>query len=208
MKLSNSKQLKNRILLLTFIYRSLPTYYLKIIAKNDKEKEQIRLIVKNLINTKYLLEKSSTPLQFTFIHLSKKGYEYVVKEIFNGTNKPFYQHKESRSILKPLHDHSFLNFAFLWHYHRRYPSHFESDIHIYELSHINNCKVLFSYRGKDVLISPDAIIYLPDSKKSDYRKAVFVENDTWRETYKSIYQKVVEYLTLAEAGLKRNKFAT
>lgn len=207
MKKTNSKQLKNRILLLTYIYRSMPTIYLKTAARDEEEKKKIHWIVNNLVKQNYLLQKKTKPIEFIFIHLSQKGYNYVVKEIFKNPDKPFYRHKESRSLLKPILNHSYLNFAYLWHFHRKNPSCFASGIRLYEDSDINNCKVLFSYKGKDVLISPDAIIYLPDTQKQDFRKAIFVENDTGRETYKTIYQKVIEYLALAEDGMDKNKLS-
>jgi len=208
MKKTNSKQLKNRILLLTYIYRSLPTIYLKTAAGDDEEKKKIHWIVNNLVKQGYVLQKKTKPVEFIFIHLSQKGYNYVVKKILKNPEKPFYRHKESRSLLKPIFNHSFLNFAFLWHFHKKTPSFLTPNIRLYEDSDINNCKVLFSYKGKDVLISPDTIIYLPDTQKQDFRKAIFVENDTGRETYKTIYQKMIEYLALAEDGMDKNKLSS
>src|SRR5664279_1004221 len=161
MKSPESKKLKERILLLTYIYRTLPVVFLKTAAKDDREKEMIRWIVNNLLKQNYIATKTSKPLPFDFIHLTLKGYKFVVTKLLNNPEKPFYQHKTSRSLLKPIFTHSFLNFAFIWNFHRKNSAKFTSHIQVYEDSDINNCKVNFSYKGKDTLISPDVIIYTP-----------------------------------------------
>lgn len=198
---STTKQLRERILLLTYIYRSLPSDFLKRVAKDVSEKKQIRWVVENLESQKLILRKKSKVMETPFISLTLKGYTYLVKQILKNPKQPFYQHKEARSLLKPAIEHSCLNFAFIWNYHKKNSSKFKNNIHVYEDSDINNCKLPFVYKGKDVLISPDVFISLPISKNSDRRNAIFVENDTGRETYKTIYQKVIEYLALAEEGM-------
>ena len=203
-----SKKVKDRILLLTYIYRTLPVVFLKTVAKDEKEKEMIRWTINNLVKQQYLLTKTSKPVKNDFIHLSLKGYKYVVFSLLNDPERPFYQHKTSRSLLKPIYNHSFLNFAFIWQYHKKHPGKFNQQIRVYEDSDINNCKVSFSYKGKDVLISPDVFIITPQKRGTTKQKAIFVENDTGRETYKTIFHKIIEYTALAEEGREKNKIAT
>jgi len=204
----NSKQLKRNLLLSTYIYRSLPYDYLTTIAKNDKEKEHIRTTIKNLVTYGYLLKKQAKPIPYKHILLTLKGHTFVTNSYFNTKKKQFYQYKEGRLLLKPPYQHSFLNFAFIWHYLKKLNRILFQDTQIFEDSDINKCKITFSYRGNSSLISPDVIIYTPDLVNKYYKRAIFVENDTGRETYKTIYQKVVEYLALAEEGMEKNKLST
>lgn len=205
--INNSHQIKNRILLLTYIYRSLPRIYIKAIAKDNSEKEHIRWTINNLERTGYLSQKTVQPIPFEFLYLTIKGYRYVVSEILKGNEKGYYRYKESRSLLKPILNHSFLNFAFLWHFHKENFELFSNEIQLYEDSDINHCKFTFSYRGHDVLVSPDVILYMADSKQNGLKKASFVENDTGRETYKILYQKLIEYIAFAEEGMEKQKLS-
>ena len=199
---TNNKLLKERILLLTYIYRTLPVKFLYVIAENDEEKKHIRWIINNSLKQGYLISEASK-LEDEFIRLTLKGYKYVVQELLNDPKKPFYQYKTSRSLLKPVYIHSFLNFAFMWNFHKKNRSKFTSQIQVYEDSDINNCKISFSYKGKTLLISPDVMILTP-MRGGKKKKAIFVENDTGRETYKMIYHKIIEYAALAEEGMEKN----
>ncbi len=198
----NTQQLKERIVLATYIYRTLPIKFLFIVAKDVEDKTHIRWIVNNLRKQGYVISEASK-LEDEFIRLSLKGYKYVVQKLLNDPKKPFYQYKTSRSLLKPVYVHSFLNFAFIWQFHKKNRSKFSSQIQVYEDSDINNCKINFSYKGKAMLISPDVMILTP-LRGADKKKAIFVENDTGRETYRMIYHKLVEYTALAEEGRQKN----
>lgn len=203
-RITNPDHLKNKILLCTYIFRSLPVQFLKQISANSVEWKSVYSTIKNLTRDG-LINKKTALHGLTFIYLSKSGYKYVSESIFESPNpKLLYSYRSDRSSKGSVGEHTFMNFVFIWNWVKNHPEMFKQGIGIYEDSNLNNCKVKFSFAGKDVVISPDILIYLRDEKNQAFRKAIFVENDTGGETYSQIYQKFVEYAALAEKGLNHN----
>ncbi len=197
--------IKNKILLATYIFRSLPMDYIQKTVANPKERQKIRNTIVFLKRDQYLLQKKTLQGQ-VFLYISKKGYQYITEKLLNNEDdKTLYKYKEDRSLRKNISEHSFMNFMYIWHYISTYPEQMTKAIKIYEDTNMNQCKVRTYFDNKTVIVSPDVIIYSPISASSIFQNALFIENDTGRETYKTIYQKLVEYAVLIEKGLASNK---
>jgi hypothetical protein len=97
-----------------------------------------------------------------------------------------------------------MNFSFIWHYISTHPDLLTQNVKIYDDSNMNHCKIPFTYKNKKVILSPDILIYIPDIDNTHLRKAVIVENDTGRETYSTIHQKISEYGALIQYGREEN----
>ncbi len=188
----------------TYIFRSLPLQYLSAIALDSKEREKIRLIIVGLIQSGLLL-KNEAIHGLSFIHLSKSGHNFVIKELLKKNNSgAFYEYKKGRHLRGSVGEHSFMNFAFIWNWIKQNPELLAKNIQIFEDSDLNNCRFKFAFGGKDLVISPDVLIYLPDEINTAFKKAIFIENDTGGETYSKVYQKLTEYSLLVSRGLKQN----
>lgn len=197
--------LKNRILLATYIFRSLPVEYLHKTAEEANERQKVRNTLVHLKRDQYILQKKALH-GAQFMYLTKRGYMYINSKILKVKDKqPLYVQKRYHTLRKSISEHSFMNFMFIWHYILTNPKQITADTKIYEDSNMNQCKIPTYYGGRDVVVAPDTVILLPDPTSSIFQKALFVENDTGRETYKQIYHKLVEYAVLAESGLAKNK---
>src|ERR1035437_9010121 len=106
MKQKEPKQLKERMLLLTYIYRSLPAKYIRSVCDTPKDKEAARWTINNLIKAKYVVKKTSLPLGDEYLVLTINGFRYVTEKLLHDPKRPFYTYKESRSLLKPVYLHS------------------------------------------------------------------------------------------------------
>lgn len=199
--------LKNRILLTMYIFRSLPTEYVQKTAMEGKERQRIRNTIVHLKRDGFLVQKKALH-GAEFLYLTKKGYAYVIQTLLKGeSEQTLYVYKPTPSLRKSISEHNFMNFMFVWHYIALHPEQITKAIKIYDDSNISACKISTFWAGKDIVVSPDLIIYTPESTSSVFQKALCVENDTGRETYRMIYQKLVEYAVLIEKGLASNKIS-
>ncbi len=198
--------LKNRVLLATYIFRSLPTEYLQKTRKEAKERQKIRNTIVYLKRDKFLAQKKALH-GADFLHLTRKGYIYVIKTLLKGQDEQtLYAYKAAPSLRKSISEHNFMNFMFVWQYIVTHPEYITKAIKIYDDSNINDCKIRTFWSGKDVVVSPDLLIYTP-AESSVFQKALCIENDTGRETYRMIYQKLIEYAVLIETGMSSNKIS-
>jgi hypothetical protein len=195
---------KNKILLVTYIFRSLPIEDIQRTTNNPKERQRIRNYLVFLKRDGFIIQKQSLRGD-RFIYLTKKGYTYVTAKILTiGEAAPLYQYKESKLLRKSVSEHSFMNFIYIWHYISEHVQDFTSKMQVYEESDMNKCKVQVNFLRTSFVVSPDVLMYTP-VKNSDFEfKALFVENDNSRETYHTIYEKIIEYLVLASNRLQKN----
>ena len=201
---NNPLILKNKILVSIYIFRSLPSLYIETINSNNKdEKEKVRLMLKNLIQIG-IIKKSSADNGTIYLRLTNKGYNLVSTQLLPQRTKPLYTFRRDRGVNHVISDHHYYNFVFVWDWISKNASLLNKNIQIYDDSNLNNCFVSFSHDNKKVVISPDILVFQPDTKNSSFRKATFVENDAGGETYKRLYEKFVEYGLLLESGLQQN----
>ncbi len=199
--------LKNKILLATYIMRSLPVEDIHKTTSEPKERQRIRNTLVFLKREGFTNQKQSLRGD-RFIHLTKKGYKYVTERVLKRIDdRTQYQHKEYRLLRKTLSEHSFMSFIYLWQYISSNADTINGATQIYEASDMNKCKISVYATGTSLVISPDIIIYTPDAKNSLFYNALCVENDNGREPYKMIYEKVVEYAVLADKGLIPNRIS-
>src|SRR5258708_8949439 len=190
---ANPEHLKNKILVAIYVFRSLPAQYIEMISSyNPKIKEKARLIILNLLQGG-VIKKSLADNGTTYFRLTSKGYQHVSTELMPQINKPLYTYRRDRGINHVISDHHYYNFVFVWDWISKNTSLLNKNIQIYDDSNLNNCFVSFSHDNKKVVISPDILVFQPDTKNSSFRKATFVENDAGGETYKRLYEKFVEY---------------
>lgn len=187
---------------MTYVFRSLPYLYLELTAVSTAERQRINEAVKNLENTNFLAKKRAKH-SLAFLHLTKKGHEFVTKNLMQrqtgmGHLEPFYAYRSLRSLRGTISEHQYMNFAFLWDWITKNPDKLQGDIEMYEDSNINQCKLTFIHGGKTIILSPDVLILHPDESGNNSlkKKAVIVENDTGGETYKMVFRKFVEYAML------------
>jgi hypothetical protein len=206
-KITDIRHLKNRILLLVYIFRCLPSSYFETFV-SQKEKQKARFCINNLIQQEYLKKKKAFLAYISFLYLTKKGYEYVVIQVLKiSSGKGFYTYRTDRISATGDSDHRFMNFLFLQEWITKNHHLINQSIQMYEDSDINKCKIAFSYGNKRILLVPDVLILLPDEKNYAERKAIFVENDTGGEAHKRIYQKLIEYGLFAMYGMKQNNIS-
>lgn len=199
--------IKNRILLAAYIFRSLPTEYVQKTVKEGKERQKIRNTIVYLKRDNFLALKKALH-GAEFLYLTKKGYVYVIQTLLKGKDEQtLYAYKAVPSLRKSISEHNFMNFMFVWYYIAAHPEHMTKTVRIYDDSNINACKITTFWAGKDIVVSPDVLIYTPESLLSVFQNALCIENDTGRETYRKIYQKLVEYAVLIEKGLANNKIS-
>lgn len=201
------EHLKNRVLLITYIFRSLPMEYLQKTVEEGKPRQQIRNTIVFLKRDQFVVQKKAMHGAY-FLYLTKHGYDFVNKKILKvQEEQPLYVHKRYRVLRKSISEHSFMNFMFIWHYLTMFPEDITPHTKIYEDSNMNQCKLPTYYGERNIVVSPDIMILLPDTKSTIFQKALFIENDTGRETYREIYQKLVEYAVLTETGMGKNKLS-
>ncbi len=202
--INDPKHLKNKILLTTYIFRCLPISHFWHITASQKELAKMQDTVKHLVQSGLLIKKPAIS-RHDFLYLTKKGYTFITTQVMgNSTSVPFYQLNEAHSLRIGITDHQYMNFTFLWHWLAKNTQLFTKDIKVYEDSNLNNCKIKVTFGGKDIVIAPDILIYLPDEDNKAFKKAIFIENDTGGETHRKIYQKLVEYSVLVNRGLRQN----
>jgi len=188
-KIISLDHLKNRIVLATYIFRSLPVLYLNQVAIDDSEKERMRLIIIDLIRHGFLKKKESLH-GMQYLLITKQGYDYLIKEVLLSEHNPMYKYKPVRSVRQSISEHGYMNFVFIWHFITQHASSITNEIKIYDDTNLNHCKIPFSFAGKRAMLVPDTVILT----SSGYgKKAILVENDTGREEYQKIYKKLVEY---------------
>lgn len=181
--------LKNKILFLTYVYRSLPVLYINRILNEPKQTK----IIHRLEVDYGLISKKTTLHGLDFITLTNKGYRYLTQEVLKTDHEPMYRNDPFRSIRKNVSEHSFMNFVYIWNYVSRHPEHITNALRIYEDTNMKYCRVKFSYHDRYQLLVPDVMVAGTQSKG-----VVFVENDTGREEHAMIYRKVVEYAAYAK----------
>jgi hypothetical protein len=200
--ITDPTHVKNKIIIMTYIFRSLPYLYIELTATSTKERQELQKIVINLKKTNYIAQKRAKH-SLAFLHLTKKGYEFVTKSLMKrqtekGEKSPFYAYRSLRSLRGAVTEHQYMNFAFIWDWITKNPEKLQGDIEVYEDSNINQCKLTFTHGGKTIVLSPDVLILYPDEKSENSlcKRVVIVENDTGGETYKMVFRKFVEYAML------------
>lgn len=200
--------LKNRVIASVYIFRSLPSYYFEDIVHTQETKNKLNYIINNLIQDGYLKRKSTLRKQVQFLLLTKKGHDFVTKQIFKNAGQPFYVYRTDRSIRFTDSDHRFMNFVYIWNWLSQNATLLNKGIQIYEDTNRNYCKIKFAYAGEDVLLYPDILILLPDNEKgSEFKRALIIENDTGSESSKKLFSKFVEYAAYARWGIDQGIIA-
>ncbi len=185
--------------MLVYIFRSLPAGYIDFYFDSKEKKQKVWKVLYKLTENGYLKKNSEYGL--TFLYLTKKGHIFVTAHIFTSQNTvPFYHYRTDRMERASTSIHHFMNFVFIWEWIMRNPQFISKDIKIFEDSDRNNCKLKYRYNGRDLLLYPDVLILYPDESKKDYQKAIIIENDTRKETYKPLFQKLIDYATFIERG--------
>src|ERR1019366_6759563 len=90
---------KNKVLLLTYIFRCLPTLYLTTIGKTNLEKQEMRNIIVLLQRDKFVTVREALH-EVKFLTLTKGGYDYINGLLLVGDGQALYQHKASRVMRK------------------------------------------------------------------------------------------------------------
>ena len=146
--------LKNRILASVYIFRSLPSYYFEDIVPTQESKNKLKYIINNLIQDGYLKKKKTLRKRIQFLLLTKKGHDFVTKQIFKTADQPFYVYRTDRSIRFTDSDHRYMNFVYIWDWLWKNSELLNKGIQIYEDTNRNYCKIKFAYAGEDVLLYP------------------------------------------------------
>lgn len=167
-----------------------------------EERQTLSKVIANLESTHYLTKKSALH-SLSFLYLTKKGYDFVTTQLMmqegkGGYSQPYYAYRSYRSLRGTVSEHQYMNFAYIWHFISTNASLLSSDIEIYEDSNLNHCRLSFPHGGKEVVLSPDVLIFYSSENATNmlYRRVVMVENDTGGESYKTLFAKFVEYATL------------
>lgn len=201
------KHIKNKMLICIFVFRSLPLQYIEKISSSSSEfKERVRHIIVNLIEDK-IITKTAADNGMFYLRLTGKGYEYSAHRLLPQEKNPFYTFRRDRSLRNPITDHNYYNFVFVWDWTSKNTSLLSRNIQIYDDSNLNHSRVIFPYNGRNVVISPDVLIFLPDTQNNSFKRAIFVENDAGGETYHRIYTKIIEYAVMVNAGLDHNSIS-
>jgi len=203
-QINNPTHLKNKILISIYVFRYLSAEYFDRIVKTRKEKQQVYETINYLVKQNFILKKELLH-EFSFLYLTKKGYDFVTKNLIGveGTI-PFYQYRTDRSQTGYIFVHNYMNFTYVWNFISNNPELLKQNIQIYEDGNKNQCKLVFYHGGKNVILSPDVLIFTPE-KNSIYRKAVIVENDFGGETHATLFKKLIEYSIFIKEGMKQNK---
>lgn len=203
-KITTINHLKNRIVLATYIFRSLPVWYLNTIAIDEAEKSRIKLILLDLIRYGFLKKKESIH-EMQYLSLTKQGYDYLVTEVLKSPHDPMYKYKPVRSVRQSVSEHGYMNFAYVWNYIKEHADSITNEIRIYDDSNLNHCKMPFSFAGKRAVLVPDILIHNTQGSAS---RVIFIENDTGREEYLKIFKKLVEYAAFAQNAKAENAIDT
>lgn len=196
---SDPTLLKNTILTLVYIFRSLPAGYIDFYFATKEEKQKVWKALFMLFENGYL--KKNNEYGLSFLYLTKKGHQFVTTHLFTNQNTtPFYHYRTDRMERASTSIHHFMNFVFIWEWITSNPTLLTQNIKIFEDSDRNHCKLKYRYSGRDLLLYPDVLILYPDEAQKGYNKAIIVENDTRKETYKPLFQKLIDYATLIERG--------
>lgn len=202
--ITDPTHLKNKILVSIYVFRSLPMQYIETITSWEKDiRENTRLIIKNLLEDK-VINKSTADNGTVYLRLTLKGYQQVSMQLLPQPKKPLHTFRRDRGVNHVISDHHYYNFVCVWDWITKNNSLLSNNIQIYDDSNLNNCFVSFPFAGRNIVISPDILIFQPDEKNSSFRKAEFIENDAGGETYKRLFEKIVEYGLLLELGLQQN----
>lgn len=196
--------LKNKILMSVYIFRFLPTYYFEDIQIKKDEKRKAQFIINNLVQEGYLKKQPSQRESIKYLLLTKKGHDFVIKNILKQEVNPFYLYRTDRLAKFNDSDHRFMNFVYIWDWIEKNSHLLNTGIRIYEDSNRNYCKLNFTYGADAIVLFPDVLILLPDVHKgSEFFKAIIVENDTGVETSGVLFRKIVEYSAYAMRGLQQ-----
>ncbi|MGH7203115.1 MAG: hypothetical protein ACREHC_01585 [Candidatus Levyibacteriota bacterium] len=195
---------KNRILVVIYVFRSLPAYYFEDIQVSTKEKNSIKYIINNLMQGGFIKKKPSLRKRIQFLLLTKKGHKFVATHIFQNKEKQFYLYRTDRLARFTDSDHRFMNFVYLWEWIAKNTALLNTGLKIFEDSNRNYCKLNFAFGSDSVVLYPDVLILLPDATRgSEFFKALIVENDTGLETSGTLFRKIVEYSAYAIKGRKQ-----
>src|SRR5579859_2197194 len=157
------QHLKNKILIAIYIFRSLPNQYIETINSYEKEiKDKTRLIILNLIQDG-VIKKSSADNGTVYLRLTSKGYSLVSTQLLPQKTNPLYTFRRDRGVNHTISDHHYYNFVFVWDWIMKNNSLLNKNIQIYDDSNLNNCFVSFSFESKKVVISPDILVFQPDT---------------------------------------------
>jgi hypothetical protein len=175
--------------------------------KTNEEKQQVYQTIHYLVKQNYILKKELLH-EFCFLYLTKKGYDFVTKKLIGIEGRiPFYQYRTDRSQTGYIFVHNYMNFTYVWDFISNNSELLKQNIQIYEDGNKNQCKLVFYHGGKNVILSPDILIFIPE-KNSIYSKAIIIENDFGGETHAMLFKKLIEYSIFIKEGLKQNKLSS
>lgn len=194
--------IKNRILACIYIFRSLPSTFIKQITRiNGIEQESVRKVILYLERST-LIQTKKADVGTIYLQLTSNGQTYVKETIMPlESKKPLFVFRRDRSTNYPNNDHTYYNFVYIWELLRKNPEKIAKSLHIYEDSNRNNCKLPFSYLSRRTTIYPDALILYINEDNNSFTDAQLVESDTGGETSTIIYKKLVSYGVFAYQGL-------
>lgn len=205
--ITNQTHTKNRILLCVYIFRSLPYEYIQELTKSEPAVwEKTRLIIVNLVQQKFIT-KTRADCGISYLRLTRKGHIFVGQQLLK-TDNPFYTFRRGRSLNHPYSNHHFYNFATIWHFLADHGEKSLQGSKIYEDSNLNAAKVRFHFKNRQIVLSPDVLVFLPDKKNDVFLHAKLYENDTGGETLGVLQDKLIEYALLAKYGLQENSIRT
>ncbi|MGH7203108.1 MAG: hypothetical protein ACREHC_01550 [Candidatus Levyibacteriota bacterium] len=202
--ITNPNHLINKIILTTYIFRSLPLQYVeKVSSYNNVQSQKQKTALKSCIINDYLKVQEEEH-GISFIRLTKKGYLRAITLLPQKNTQQLYTFRRDRSTNFQVAKHPFYNFVYIWWWIEKFSFALQNDIQIYDDSNLNYCKLSFTFGGKKIVISPDVLIYGKDPINGVFKQAHFVENDAGGETYKRLYHKLIEYALLATHGFGQN----
>lgn len=202
--ITNPNHLINKIILTTYIFRSIPTQYFESISSHTKDSlHNTQIAINGMIDNKFLNIHTEDQGD-RFIRLTSKGYQRAISLLPQLSNTQLYTFRTDRSTNLQSAKHPYYNFAYVWWWIDKNSSALQNDIQIYDDSNLNYCKLSFTFGGKKIVIAPDVLIYERDHSNSVFRHAHFIENDAGGETYKRLFHKLIQYALLATHGFGQN----
>lgn len=151
-----------------------------------------------------IIKKTVSHNGAVYVRLTQKGYTFAATHLCPQEKHPLYTFRRDRGVNHKISDHDYYNFVFVWDWIQKNPLLLNKNIQIYDDSNITECTVSFIYDHKRIVISPDILIFRPDTMQPSFRVASFVESDAGGETYRQIFEKIVEYGLLFVSGINQN----
>src|SRR5258708_439457 len=147
---SDPTLLKNTVLMTIYIFRSLPAGYIDFYMDTKEEKQKVWKTIFKLIENGFI--KKYSEYGYPFLYLTKKGHEFVTKELFKTKDTlPFYHYRTDRMERSTTSLHHFMNFVYIWEWITNNPDLVGKGIKIFEDSDRNNCKLKYRFIGRDMI---------------------------------------------------------